>query len=68
MNEALDRLDLKFPKADKEARAALDVEWPVSDALFLSICHTDVCARSPAQWAVLPFKGQPALSKEVRPA
>jgi hypothetical protein len=24
MNEALDRLDLKFPKADKEARAALD--------------------------------------------
>jgi hypothetical protein len=24
MNEALDRLDLKFPKAGKEARAALD--------------------------------------------
>jgi polyphosphate kinase 2 (PPK2 family) len=24
INEALDKLDLKFPKADKEARAALD--------------------------------------------
>jgi hypothetical protein len=24
MNEALDKLDLKFPKVDKEARGALD--------------------------------------------
>jgi hypothetical protein len=25
------------------------VEWPVSELLFLSICHTEVCVRSPAQ-------------------